>query len=255
LLGPPNAGKSTLHARLTGSNAHAAAYPFTTQFPEPGMMPHEDVHFQLVDLPAVSPEHPTPWLASALQTADACLLVVDLSDPDCVGEIATVHDMMRERGVTLAEHWEEGVQAVREDAADDDPFALSLPTLLLANKADAVADAGSELQTLLELVGLHYPALAVSAIGGQGLGEVSAWLFDHLGVVRVYTKAPGKPADRSRPYTLRRGQTVADVARLVHKDLARSLKHARMWGASGFEGQQVGPGHVVADGDIVELHG
>ena len=106
LLGPPNAGKSTLHARLTGSNAHAAAYPFTTQFPEPGMMPHQDVHFQLVDLPAVSPEHPTPWIASALQTADACLLVVDLSDPDCVGEISTVLDMMRERGVTLAEHWE-----------------------------------------------------------------------------------------------------------------------------------------------------
>lgn len=254
LLGPPNAGKSTLHARLTGSNAHAAAYPFTTQFPEPGMMPHEDVHFQLVDLPAVSPEHPTPWLASALQTADACLLVVDLSDPDCVGEIETVHDMMHERGVTLAEHWA-GAQAVSEDTADDDPFALSLPTLLIANKADAAVDAGSELRTLIELVGLHYPALAVSAISGQGLGEIGAWLFDHLGVVRVYTKAPGKAADRSRPYTLRRGQTVADVARLVHKDLARSLKHARMWGASGFDGQQVGPGHVVADGDIVELHG
>ena len=124
LLGPPNAGKSTLHARLTGSNAHAAAYPFTTQFPEPGMMPHQDVHFQLVDLPAVSPEHPTPWLASALQTADACLLVVDLSDPDCVGEISTVLDMMRERGVTLAEHLE-GTQALGEDAADGDPFALS----------------------------------------------------------------------------------------------------------------------------------
>ena len=254
LLGPPNAGKSTLHARLTGSNAHAAAYPFTTQFPEPGMMSYQDVHFQLVDLPAVSPEHPTPWLASALQTADACLLVVALSDPDCVGEIETVHDMMRERGVTLAERWEGGT-AASVDAANDDPFALSLPTLLLANKAEAVADAGSELQTLLELVGLRYPALAVSAISGQGLGNVGAWLFDHLGVVRVYTKAPGKPADRSRPYTLRRGQTVADVARLVHKDLARSLKHARMWGASGFDGQQVGSGHVVADGDIVELHG
>lgn len=254
LLGPPNAGKSTLHARLTGSNAHAAAYPFTTQFPEPGMMPHRDVHFQLVDLPAVSPEHPTPWLASALQTADACLLVVDLSDPDCVGEIETVHDMMRERGVTLAERWE-SMEAISEHAADDDPFALSLPTLLLANKADAVVDAESELRTLIELVGLHYPALAVSAITGQALGEIGAWLFDHLGIVRVYTKAPGKAAERSRPYTLRRGQTVADVARLVHKDLARSLKHARVWGASGFEGQQVGPGHVVADGDIIELHG
>ena len=253
LLGPPNAGKSTLHARLTGSNAHAAAYPFTTQFPGPGMMLHQDVYFQLVDLPAVSPEHPTPWLASALQTADACLLVVDLSDPDCVGEIEIVHDMMRERGVTLAERWE-GCEARSADAADDDPFALSLPTLLLANKADAVADAASELSTLLELAGLHCPALAVSATSGQALGELGAWLFDHLGIVRVYTKAPGKAADRSRPYTLRRGQTVADVARLVHKDLARSLKHARVWGASGFEGQQVGPGHVVADGDIVELH-
>ena len=218
------------------------------------MMPYEDVHFQLVDLPAVSPEHPTPWLASALQTADACLLVVDLGAPDCVDEIVSVHDMMRERGVTLVEHWE-SLHARNEDAVDDDPFALSLPTLLLANKADAVADAGSELRTLLELAGLQYPALAVSASSGHGLGEVAAWLFDHLGIVRVYTKAPGKPVDRSRPYTLRRGQTVADVAHRVHKDLARSLKHARMWGASGFEGQQVGPGHVVADGDIIELHG
>src|SRR5262245_23545535 len=253
LLGPPNAGKSTLHSRLTGSNAHVAAYPFTTQFPEPGMMPHEDVHFQLVDLPAVSPQHPTPWLASALQTADACLLVVDLSDPDCVGEIETVHDMMRERGVTLVEHWEGTV--VHEDAADADLFALRLPTLLLANKIDLVSDAASELRTLLELASLRYPALAVSAMSGQGLDEMGVWLFDHLGIVRVYTKAPGKAADRSRPYALRRGQTVADVARFVHKDLAQSLKHARVWGASGFDGQQVGPAHVVADGDIVELHG
>src|ERR1700680_3352018 len=67
LIGPPNAGKSSLHARLTGSGAHVAAYPFTIQHPEPGMMPHEDVHFQLLDLPAVSPELPVPWLASTLQ--------------------------------------------------------------------------------------------------------------------------------------------------------------------------------------------
>jgi ribosome-interacting GTPase 1 len=254
LLGPPNAGKSTLHSRLTGSSAHAASYPFTTQFPEPGMMQFEDVHFQLVDLPPVSPEHPTAWLASALQTADACLLVVDLGDPDCVGEIESVHDMMQERGVTLVEHWERA-SAGSEGAADEDPFALHLPTLLLANKTDMVTDAESELRTLLELAALQYPALAVSASSGEGLGEIGAWLFEHLGIVRVYTKAPGKAADRSRPYTLRRGQTVADVARLVHNDLARSLKHARVWGASGFDGQQVGSGHVVADGDVVELHG
>ena len=83
LVGPPNVGKSALHARLTGSGATAAPYPFTTQHPEPGMLPHEDIRLQLVDLPAVSPEHPRPWLGSALQTADAALLVVDLEEP-CV---------------------------------------------------------------------------------------------------------------------------------------------------------------------------
>src|SRR5919197_5549749 len=84
LIGPPNVGKSSLHARLTGSAAHVAPYPFTTLYPEPGMMAHEDIHFQLVDLPAISPEHPVPWIADAVQTADGSLLVVDLSDAACV---------------------------------------------------------------------------------------------------------------------------------------------------------------------------
>jgi ribosome biogenesis GTPase A len=54
LVGPPNSGKSSLHARLTGSHAHVAPYPFTTLQPQPGMMPYEDIHFELVDLPAIS---------------------------------------------------------------------------------------------------------------------------------------------------------------------------------------------------------
>jgi ribosome-interacting GTPase 1 len=47
---------------------------------------------------------------------------------------------------------------------------------------------------------------------------------------------------------------VEDVARLVHKDLARSLRYARVWGTSGSDGQQVGSDHPLADGDVVELH-
>lgn len=103
LLGPPNTGKSSLHARLTGSGAQAASYPFATQYPEPGMMPYEDIHFQLVDLPAVSPEHPVSWLASALQTADACLLVMDLGDPACVERVEVLHAVLREKRVTLTD--------------------------------------------------------------------------------------------------------------------------------------------------------
>jgi ribosome-interacting GTPase 1 len=59
----------------------------------------------------------------------------------------------------------------------------------------------------------------------------------------------------TRPFTLRRGQTVGDVARLVHKDVANALRYARLWGHSSHDGQQVGREHLVNDGDVVELHG
>jgi ribosome-interacting GTPase 1 len=138
--------------------------------------------------------------------------------------------------------------------ADDDPFALRLPTLLLANKVDGLPAPDDELRAFLDVTRLPYAALAVSAASGHGLGQIGPWLFAHLGVARVYTKAPGRPPDRGRPFVLHRGQTVEDVARLVHKDLARALRYARVWGASGFDGQQVGREHPVEDGDVVELH-
>src|SRR5215472_4811658 len=231
LLGPANTGKSSLHARLTGSGAEVASYPFTTQYPEPGMMPYEDIHFQLVDLPAISPEHPVSWLASALQTADACLLVVDLGDPGCVEEIEALHEVLRKKRVTLTDRWERDREPAGEtEEADEDPFALRIPAVLLANRADLLAGVDTELRTFLELTGIRYPAVAVSATTGQGLGEIGPLLFCQLGIVRVYTKVPGRPPDRNRPFTLRRAQTVEDVARLVHKDLAGSLKYARVWG-------------------------
>ena len=255
LIGPPNSGKSSLHVRLTGSHAHVGEFPFTTQFPEPGMMPHEDIHFQLVDLPAVSPEHPVPWLAGALQMADACLLVVDLGEPSCVEQMQDVHKVLHEKRVTLTERWHlDGEPSEAAGENDENPFALRLPTLMLANKADRIADVDAELKAFAELSGYCYPVLAVAATTGRGLGEIGSWLMRNLGILRVYTKSPGKRAEKDHPFTLRRGQTIEDVARLVHKDLAHSLKYARVWGKSGFGGQQVGREHPVADGDIVELH-
>ncbi|MGH8677287.1 MAG: TGS domain-containing protein [Burkholderiales bacterium] len=252
LIGPPSAGKSSLHARLTGSGAHVAPYPFTTQVPQPGMLQYEDIHFQLLDLPAVSPDHPVPWLHGTLQTADGCLLVIDLSDTDCVDEVEAIHTLLREKRTSLTGRWptDSSPAAVEEE----DPFALRLPTLLLANKSDLSQNIDEELQTFLELTDLRYPALAVSATNGHGLAQLGPWLFEHLGIVRVYTKAPGKPPEKDRPFTLRAGQTVEDVARQVHKDVARTLRYARLWGKSGFDGQQVGREHRLEDRDIVELH-
>jgi hypothetical protein len=254
LIGPPNAGKSLLHARLTASGAHDAPYPFTTQFPLPGMMPYEDVHFQLVDLPAIASEHPVPWLQATLQGADAALFVVDVSEPACVEQIADVNATLASRRVALSEDWQVRGTAPDDDAEKGDPFALRLPTLLVANKSDRIEHIDAELEALRELAGLGYPARTVSAATGHGLAELGAELFRRLGIVRVYTKAPGHAPEKTRPFTLRRGETVRDVARLVHRDLEHAVRYARVWGRSGFDGQQVGPEHIVADRDVVELH-
>ncbi len=124
---------------------------------------------------------------------------------------------------------------------------------MIANKSDLDPDP-EEVEVLEELLGLRFPALTMSAKSGDGLDELGPFLFRALEIVRVYTKTPGKPADTDKPFTVRRGGTVLDVARLVHKDVAQGLKFARIWGAEVFDGQKVGPDHLVSDGDLVELH-
>jgi len=254
LVGPPNAGKSHLHTELTGSHSDIGPYPYTTHLPVPGMLPFEDIHFQLVDLPPVSDDFMEPWFVNALQPADGVLLVIDVSDPECLEQVPTVIERLAEKKIFLRSGWPglDGTPAA-DTEDEDDPFSLSLPTLLIANKSDLDPDPG-EVETLEELLGLRYPALTVSAKTGDGLDALGAFLFRALEIVRVYTKTPGKPADNDKPFTVRRGGTVLDVARLVHKDIAEGLKFARMWGNEVFDGQQVGPDHIVVDGDLVELH-
>ena len=251
LIGPPNTGKSTLHALLTGSHAQVGDYPFTTQYPLPGMMPVHDVTIQLVDLPPIAEEHPVPWISNAVQPADAALLVVDLSQPGCVERVVRLHELLAERRIVLSERWPIDEEQATES---EDLFTKVLPALIVAAKSDLLEDPRAELAVLEELARIAYPFLAVSARTGEGLEELGEWLFDHLGIVRVYTKIPGKDADMDRPYTVRRGATVSDVALLVHRDIAEGLRYARAWGTSEFDAQQVGADHIVEDGEVLELH-
>lgn len=256
LVGPPNAGKSSLHARLTGSHAAVGPYPYTTKLPLPGMLRHEDIHFQLVDLPPVSAAFVEPWIGSTLQTADGVLLVVDLGDPECVDHITVVRRRLDEKRVSLLEGLEPaaGSPDGAGSAELDDPFRLHLPAVLVANKSDRLANRLEELEAFCQLAGIRYRAVAVSAETGQGLDRVGPLLFETLGIVRIYTKVAGQAPDTNRPFTLRGNGTVRDVARLVHRGLASEVKFARLWGSAEFDGQQVSCDHSVRDGDVVELH-
>jgi len=254
IIGPPNAGKSSLHVKLTGSSSDVGPYPYTTHLPIPGMIPYKDIHIQLVDLPPISEDFMEPWIVDALRPADAALLVIDLSDPECLEQVPTILKRLAEKKIYLTTAWP-GLEAGDSQPPDeaDDVFSLRLPTVLVANKSDLDPDPG-EVEVLEELLGLRFPALTVSATTGEGLNEIGAFLFKALEIVRVYTKTPGKKAETDKPFTVRRGGTVHDVAQLVHKDIAEGLKFARMWGTDVYDGQQVGPDHLVADGDLVELH-
>lgn len=253
LIGGPNTGKSALHGKLTGSHAEVGPYPFTTSVPLPGMLRCDDVHFQLVDLPPLCRERPLPWIPNALQPAHGAMLLVDLSEPDCVERVVELREFLSGKRVSLVSPLAagSGVGAEREDG---DPFAIELPTLLVASQADRCPTLDAELEVFQELAEARYPALAVSTTTGQGLDRIGPWWFETLGIVRVYTKVPGHPADMSQPFTLRRGDTVGDVASLVHRDVAEAFRFARLWGGGQFQGQQVGRDHPVSDGDVLELH-
>jgi hypothetical protein len=259
LLGPPNSGKSALHARLTGSHAVVGPYPFATKFALPGMLSYGDVQLQLVDLPPVAADFIEPWMGNALERADGALLVVDLDDPECVEQVGALRRRLRERGVTLIEPAEaeppgDSLDFRLDGETIEDPFRVRLPAALLANKCDRLGDPAAELEVFRQLTGVLFPALAVSAQTGHGLAAVGPLLFDMLGIVRVYTKVPGHPADMGRPFTVRGQGTVRQVAQLVHRGRAAELKFARLWGSGKFDGEQVSADHPLKDGDVIELH-
>jgi ribosome-interacting GTPase 1 len=75
-----------------------------------------------------------------------------------------------------------------------------------------------------------------------------------LGIIRVYSKAPGQAPDFNTPFVLKQGSTVEELAGKIHKDFVKNLKLARVWGEAVFDGQPVGRDYVLHEGDVVELH-
>jgi len=96
--------------------------------------------------------------------------------------------------------------------------------------------------------------IEVSAKTGAGFEKLPRVFFSQLGIIRIYAKPPGKPADMDEPFTMPAGSTVQDLANSIHRQLAEKLQSARIWGTGVHPGQNVQLTHVLHDKDIVELH-
>ncbi len=244
LVGAPNAGKSALLTALTQAHPEVAAYPFTTRTPQPGILMWQDVPIQLVDLPPVSPEFLEPWVPGVIRSADAALLVADMSQEDVVEATGAVLER-------LAAVHTELVGTLPFDV--DDESIRHVKTLLVASKMEAEG-APERLEIVRDWMGSRFPICPVSVHRGEGLETLRDAAYHLLGLLRVYTKVPGKPVDRSHPFTLPIGSCVLDLARDIHKEVESGLKFARIWGQGVFDGQTVKRDHELHDSDVVELH-
>ena len=245
ILGGTNAGKSQLLASMTRATPKIAPHPYTTQLPQPGMMPWEDVLVQMIDTPPITPDFLEPSTYSFIRSADLALLLLDLGDDDGVENCIALMDRLNSTRTRLG----------KESCLDEDDVGLSYTrTFLVPNKID-VPGAMDRLEIFHELTDWGFEEFPISATELTGVEPLRDAIYHALNVVRVYTKLPtSKTADMDRPFTLPVGSTLLDLAGLVHKDYLEKLKYARIWGTAVHDGTPMKGDYVLNDRDIVELH-
>lgn len=163
LVGPPNAGKSTLFNRLTGLRQKTANYPGVTVDHHSGRMKgigRPDL--TLIDLPGI--------YSLATYSEDARVAVDVLTGrmpgvppPDVV--LLVLDSVHMNRQLMLAQN----------------VFSLGLPTMVLLNMADQLEAQGGKIDPLLLSHELGHPVALISAKRGTGMELVSSYLhqFGH----------------------------------------------------------------------------
>ena len=128
------------------------------------------------------------------------------------------------------------------------------PAIVLANKADHPL-AAERLEQLKKAVGKDMKIVPVSCATKEGMEKLGAEIFGILDIIRIYTKEPNKKDASSRPFTIKKGSTVFDLAKRIHSDFYEQFAYAKVWSKRlRFSPQKVGGTFELKDGDTVELH-
>ena len=154
----------------------------------------------------------------------------------------------------------DAVVRIRGEATLDDVeeaifgSATYKPSVIVANKSD-LEGSTKNLKLLENYTKGELPIVMVSCKTRQGLETLGEVLFKTLGIIRVYTKEPEKREFSKKPFILKKGATVHDLARSIHSDFGEKFSYAKVWSKRlVFSPQKVGPTFVLEDGDVVEIH-
>lgn len=244
LIGPPNSGKSSLIQALTNARPEIGDYPFTTHTPAPAMMAYQNIQIQLIDTPPITRDYMEPWHSELIKGSDGVLIILDLGSLDPAGDYRVLVDKLKERRLEL-------VPECQDISHEGQMFQKE--ALILANKAD-LSLGGPMLSSLSRVIPPSFDLLVISARRGDNLELLKNRIFTLIRVLRVYSKIPGKKADLNEPFIFKRGNTLMDMARAVHKDFAQKLRFARIWGKEKYQGQKVNRDYILQDEDVIELH-
>ena len=142
------------------------------------------------------------------------------------------------------------------DDVEDAIFETTIykPAMVVANKLDEKG-AVANLRALERYVKGKMPIVAVSCEQRLGLKKLGEVLFKNLGIMRIYTKEPEARRHSPKPFTLKQGATLADLAKSIHGEFVDNFAFAKVWAKRlVFSPQKVGLGFALEDGDIVEIH-
>lgn len=244
LIGLPNSGKSTLVKALTNAELEIGDYPFTTRAPMPGMMPYNNIQIQLIDMPPITPDYMEFWHAELIKEADGILLLLDISSPDSAIDFQNLIHKLKEKKIGL-------LTDDQEIPSNEQLFWKK--ALVVANKIDLLSDE-EKMFDLKSAVAPEFQLIAISAKHGRNIENLKKNIFAFLDILRVYSKSPGKKPSFEEPFVFKKGSTLMDMAKAVHKDFSRNLKFARIWGKNKYEGQKVNRDYILEDEDVIELH-
>ena len=128
------------------------------------------------------------------------------------------------------------------------------PAVIVANKLD-LPGAQKNLAILKAHVDGKLPIVPMSCQNKRGMEELGKAIFESLGIIRIYTKEPGSKAHSDHPFALRKGATINELAKNIHKELLMNFMFAMVWAKRlPFSPKKVGTSFVLDDGDIVEIH-